>query len=207
MIVDLWFPVTGRTLPSDHGYALYSALCWAVPALHEGPWWGLHTLRGARLLAGTIALSRTPRLGLRLPAERIPVVLALAGRRIDVAGHHLGLGPPTVEALVPVKALSARLATIRPFMEPGPFLQAAQRQLAEMEVVGTVSLGARKVLRIDGRNVVGFSVRVSDLAPEASLRLQERGLGGRRPMGCGRFRRSERELAADARPARREAAE
>jgi CRISPR-associated protein Cas6 len=200
MMVDLWFPIVGRTLPSDHGYALYGALCQAVPELHAAEWWGLHTVRGTRAVAGVIALSRAPRLGLRMPPERIPMVLPLAGRRLDVAAHRVGLGAPTVEALVPVAALSARIATIKPFLDPEPFKQAAEKQLVELEVAGKVSLGARKVVRIGGRRVVGFSIRVSDLAPEASLLLQEKGIGGRRRMGCGVFRKSEHELAADARP-------
>lgn len=33
--VDVAFPVTGTTVPLDHGYALYAALCHRLPALHE----------------------------------------------------------------------------------------------------------------------------------------------------------------------------
>jgi CRISPR-associated endonuclease/helicase Cas3 len=202
MMVDLWFPIVGKTLPSDHGYAFYGALCHVLPELHEAEWWGLHTVRGSRPAAGVIELSRAPRLGLRMPPERIPMVLPLAGRRLDVAGHRVGLGAPTVEALAPAAAVSARIATIKPFLDPEPFKQAAEKQLAELEIVGKVSLGARKVIKIGGRQVVGFSVRVSDLAPDASVRLQENGIGGRRRMGCGLFRKSEHELAADVRPLR-----
>lgn len=206
MIVDLWFPIVGKTLPSDHGYAFYGGLCHVLPELHKAQWWGLHTVRGAHSMAGVIALSKMPRVGLRVPSERIASVLPLAGRRVEVLGHRIGLGSPTVEALAPAIALSARIATIKPFLEPEPFKQAAEKQLAELEVVGKVALGARKVVRIGGRQVVGFSVRVSELAPDASLRLQEEGIGGRRRMGCGVFRRSEHVLTADARPMR-EAAE
>jgi len=34
---------------------------------------------------------------------------------------------------------------------------------------------------------VGYAVRVSGLSDEDSLKLQERGLGGKRRMGCGVF--------------------
>lgn len=199
-MVDLWFPVVGRTLPSDHGYVLYGALCRALPELHEAAWWGLHTVRGTRVMAGTISLSRTPRIGIRLPVEHIPTVLPLAGRRFDIGGHSVGLGAPTVEALAPAAALSARVATIKPLMDVEPFARGAEKQLAEMGVGGTVALGARKIVRIGGRNVVGFSMRVTGLSPEASICLQEKGLGGRRHMGCGVFRRSEGALAGDRRP-------
>lgn len=209
MQVDLWFPITGRTLPSDHGYAMYGALARAVPKLHDADDWGLHTLRGQPLAPGIIALSRSPRLGVRLPAEQIPVVLPLCGRTLEVQGHVIALGSPTIVTLSPHAALSARLVTIKSFMEPGPFTEAVRRQLAELDpkcAEGSLTLGARKVVTVGGRKVVGFSVRVSGLSDEASLILQEQGIGGRRKMGCGVFRKSEHQLAADARPARKEAA-
>ena len=210
MHVDLWFPVTGRTLPSDHGYALYSALCRVVPNLHAAMDFGLHTLRGEPLAPGIISLSRSPRLGLRLPAERIPFVLPLAGRTLEVRGHVLVLGSPTVITLAPHIALSARIVTIKPFLEPEPFTAGLRRQLTALDpdcAEAKVALGARKIVTIDGRKVVGFSVRLSGLSDRASILLQERGLGGRRKLGCGVFRESEQALALDARPQQREAAE
>jgi CRISPR-associated protein Cas6 len=206
MKVDLWFPVLGSTLPSDHGYALYGALCRVAPELHGADWWALHTLRGVRAAPGFIALSRAPRLGVRLPAEHIPLVLPLAGRQLEVAGSRVRLGAPTVDALTPHEALSARMVTIKPFIEPESFQRAVEKQVTELGVSAAVTVGARKILRVDGRKIVGFSVRVTGLDGAGSLLLQEEGLGGRRHMGCGVFRRSAHELTADARPLR-EAAE
>jgi CRISPR-associated endonuclease/helicase Cas3 len=208
--VDLWFPVTGRTLPSDHGYALYSALCRLVPTLHAAENWGLHTLRGEPLAPGIISLSRSPRLGLRLPSERIPLVLPLAGRTLEVRGHVLVLSSPTVITLAPHVALSARIVTIKPFLDPESFTAGLRRQLTALDPAcagAQVALGARKVVTIDGRKVVGFSVRLSALSDRASILLQEHGIGGRRKLGCGVFRKSEQALAVDARPQHREAAE
>ena len=65
MMIDLWFPVTGQTLPSDHGYPMYGALCRVVPELHEAADWGLHTLRGRPMGPGIIGLPPGSRLGLR----------------------------------------------------------------------------------------------------------------------------------------------
>ena len=203
MMVDLWFPLVGRTLPSDHGYGLYGALCRVAPELHEATDWGLHTLRGQPLGPGLIGLSRNPQLGLRLPADRIPLALRISGRRLDVCGHFVTAGAPTVTPLVASSALSARIVTIKSFMDPGPFAEAAHRQLVEIDATlgdAKVTLGARKVITISGRRVVGFSVRIAGLSDEGSLLLQEHGIGGRRRMGCGVFRKSEHELAVDARP-------
>jgi CRISPR-associated protein Cas6 len=143
---------------------------------------------------------------MRLPPEHIPLVLPLAGRLLEVAGSRIRLGAPTVEALTPHQALSARMVTIKPFIETDPFRAAVEKQMAELGVSGAITVGARKVLAVSGGKIVGFSVRVAGLDEASSLRLQDEGIGGRRHMGCGVFRRSVHELAGDVRPAR-EAAE
>lgn len=208
MMIDLWFPLVGRTLPSDHGYRLYGAICRVLPEMHGADWWGLHTVRGARSGAGVIVLPRQPRLGIRVAADQIARVLPLAGQQLEVDGHRIGLGAPTVQATSPDAALSARVVTIKGFTEPDAFKAAVERQLAEMEVSGAVvEVGPRKIVAIDDRKVVGFSLRVTGLTPEQSIKLQEQGIGGRRRMGCGLFRRSEKELTPDQRPARGDAAQ
>jgi CRISPR-associated protein Cas6 len=140
-------------------------------------------------------------------AGQIARILPLAGRQLEIDGHRIGLGAPTVQTLTPDPALSARVATIKGFTEPEPFKAAVERQLAEMGVtVAAVEVGSRKIVAIDDRKVVGFSLRVTGLTPEQSIKVQEQGIGGRRRMGCGLFRRSEKELTPDQRPAREDAA-
>ena len=45
----------------------------------------------------------------------------------------------------------------------------------------------RRILRVKGRIHAGFTLIVSGLSAEESIRLQEKGIGGRRVMGCGLF--------------------
>ena len=45
----------------------------------------------------------------------------------------------------------------------------------------------RRVIRIKGETHVGYAMLVEGLTAEESIVLQERGLGGRRLMGCGLF--------------------
>ena len=47
-VIDLAFGLQGTTIPSDHGYALYSAIC------------------------RTLQLTDTSRLGVRVPTDLIP---------------------------------------------------------------------------------------------------------------------------------------
>lgn len=202
-VVDLWYPVFGRSLPSDHGYSLYGALSKELPELHGAPWWGLHTIRGTPDGNGDILLPPRPSLGIRLPVDQIKTVLSLAGRSVDVASHTIRLGPPTLRALEPSEAVSARMVTIKGFLEPEPFREAVNRQLESLKAYGEAEVGERKVVRVGRHTVVGFAVRVSGLESAASTKLQESGVGGRRRFGCGLFRPSKRKLSQDRRPPRR----
>ncbi|HEV7906126.1 MAG TPA: type I-MYXAN CRISPR-associated protein Cas6/Cmx6 [Pyrinomonadaceae bacterium] len=193
--VVVHFPVQGRQLPADHGYALYSAITRQLPALHGAPWLGLELLSGVPWREGVIVLpTRGAQLRLRIPADRYAVVLPLAGKRLDIAGHPLHLGIPSARPLQPAPLLYARCVTIKKFTEPEPFLDAARRQLYALGINATLELPLddqdrfrRRVIRIHGKHVVGFSLAAHDLSDDDSLKLQTAGIGGRRAMGCGMF--------------------
>ena len=193
--VNVHFPVQGRQLPADHGYALYSAITRQLPALHGAPWLGLELLSGIPWREGIIVLpTRGAHLRLRIPADRYGHVLPLAGRRLDIAGHTIRLGIPTARPLTPAPSLYARCVTIKKFTDPEPFLDAARRQLDALAVTATLELPTdeqgrprRRIITIQGKHVVGFSLAAHDLSDEDSLLLQSAGIGGRRAMGCGLF--------------------
>lgn len=193
--VVVQFPAQGRQLPADHGYALYSAVTRQLPALHGAPWLGLELLSGVPWREGVIVLpTRGAQLRLRIPADRYAVVLPLAGKRLDIAGHPLRLGIPIARPLQPAPSLYARVVTIKKFTEPEPFLDAARRQLDALGVSATLELPLddqgrfrRRVIRIHGRTVVGFSLAAHGLNDKDSINLQSIGIGGRRAMGCGIF--------------------
>ncbi|MCI5210102.1 MAG: hypothetical protein D3910_15200 [Candidatus Electrothrix sp. ATG2] len=50
-----------------------------------------------------------------------------------------------------------------------------------------VTIGKRRTFSIRRKKIVGYSLLVSELSAEESLALQEKGVGGRRKMGCGFF--------------------
>jgi CRISPR-associated protein Cas6 len=198
--VNLYYPVLGTTLPTDHGYALYGALAKGLAALHEG---GPRVLIGPILgrYTGNKTLRLEPKwshLRLRLPAEDIGKVLPLAGKALDVGGHKIRLGVPRVMALEPSPTLVARVVMIKGFTEPQSFLEAARRQLAAAGIYAEASIPRvregpqqgkprRHVVRVKERRLVGFTVQLTGLRPEQSIAVQERGLGGKQRMGCGFF--------------------
>ncbi len=133
-------------------------------------------------------------------------MLPLVGCNLDVAGHPLMVGVPSIRSLGPCRSLDARLVLIkitrlarrhnaeleREAIDVKQFeirfLAEAGRQLTRQGVAGEVSLTGRRNMKVAGRRVVGFSVRVTGLSDLDSIRLQEQGLGGKRTMGCGIFR-------------------
>lgn len=176
--------------------------------------WRLGRLRPTTWASNNVNLIlRRSWLRLRLPAESIPLVLPLAGKSLDLAGHKVRLGVPQVRALVPAPSLIARLVTIkkstgkrnkqdkagtRACMEPTAFLAAARLQLDKLGIQGEAAIplvrqGKRAgqpckgVLRIHEKRLVGYALQVTGLTAEESIKLQEVGLGGRKKMGCGFF--------------------
>jgi CRISPR-associated protein Cas6 len=64
-VVDLAFRLTGRKVPVDHGYALYSAISRLVPEIHEAKNIGVHPIRGTYSGNGELMLRDSSRLGKR----------------------------------------------------------------------------------------------------------------------------------------------
>jgi CRISPR-associated protein Cas6 len=204
VIVDLLFPVRGIWVPTDHHYGLYAALSRLVPLFHEPD----ADIRFAPLSGlpgepGRLQLTERSGLRVRLSSDDIPRVLPLAGKSIEVVGSRLRLGPPTVYPLQAAPNLEARLVTFKigtskHLVSPDDFLATAKAKLAAMEVAGEPAVRMfesgprmgqprRRVVRLKGRAIVGYALLVSGLSADESIRLQERGLGGRTRMGCGFF--------------------
>lgn len=188
--VDVWFRLQGTHAPSLHGHALYAAVCAHRPECHGAEWLGIHTLHGQRDGDRRIRLLGGTRLGVRGPAEHLPYLLGLVGKTLDLEGLRLNVGVPEVHPLGPAARVSARMVTIKGFDEPASFAEACERQLAEIDVVGTLEVGPRLVQRIHGKKIVGFGVRITELSANHSVTLQAKGIGGRRRFGCGLFRPS-----------------
>jgi len=207
MKVDVQFRLIGSEIQADHGYPLLSALARIVPGLHGDDTIGVHAISGKLVGNRRLALTERSRLTIRIDADRIAEVLPLAGKSLVIDGSPIRVGTPQTRALVPAPRLYSRLVVIKGFTKPETFLDAARRQLEALAIRGEPQLvpqpavaatnagkpsGSRspylrRTIRIHDREVVGFALRVQDLAPDESIRLQEHGLGGRRRFGCGIF--------------------
>ncbi|MGI8467765.1 MAG: type I-MYXAN CRISPR-associated protein Cas6/Cmx6 [Pyrinomonadaceae bacterium] len=191
--ISVHFPIQGKNLPADHGYLLYSAISQIKPELHETGWLGVEMVSGLPSDNGIITLPRNAELRLRIPAEKFGEVIPLAGKLLEIDGYKIRLGIPMARPLIPAANLYARIVTIRGFMEAPEFLEAANRQLAEMNITAKLEFPPeersrfRRILTVKDKKIVGFSLLAKNLSDEDSIKLQSHGIGGRRAMGCGIF--------------------
>ena len=187
-VIDLSFVLVGTTIPLDHGYSLFSALCRIVPALHGDRRIGVHPIRGRQSAAGVLSLTDRSRLRIRMHAEGVAPFVALAGSVLDLDGKRLSIGIPRVEGLRLAPVLTSRLVTIGRLIEPGPVLESLVTQMAGLGIDGAPTLfpstdpkragePTRRVIRIKGKRLVGYAVGVRGLDADGSLKLQEHGLG------------------------------
>jgi CRISPR-associated endonuclease/helicase Cas3 len=197
-IINLVFPVKGTTLYADHNYRLLASLSEKIPELHDFQGLAINTVSGIPDNNGKIALTSSSRLCLRLPVEAISLVYPLVGQTLNISGCSIKLGNPEIQTLQPFESLKARLVTIKGYIEPETFLKAAYRQLQALEIQSNIGIPAnnkgepkRLTLKINKPNrdytIIGFSLVVSDLNEDDSIKLQIQGLGGKRRLGCGVF--------------------
>ncbi len=157
--VDLAFLVTGRSIPADHGYALYSAISQHIPSIHLPPTSpdsgetpdtaptlpiAVHPINGRLMGDRTLALTIESRLIIRIESVLIGEILPLAGKQLRIDGGTIQVGTLEIRPLKPAPRLYSRLVTIKGFLEPGPFLEAVARQLAALGIKGVPGLLKRQ---------------------------------------------------------------
>ena len=190
--VDLAFPVMStEPIPADHGYHLYGAVSRVLSSLHQQNGIGIHPIRGQQIGNRRLSLDQRSRLIFRTDTEGIGGLIQVAGKQLNVAGTNVRVGVPQIWTLRPAAALRSRLVTIKlkEGVDEQSFQDAARRQLDQLAISdeAILTLGKRRTLRIKDKEVVGYEVIIEGLTAEESLDLQEKGIGGRRHMGCGVF--------------------
>ena len=206
--IDLVFSLTGKTLPLDNGYIVYSALSRICPTIHQLDNISIHPIAGIPESSKELRLTQRSKLQIRLPVDLIPFIYeSLAGQTFSIGQHQFQLGIPEYNPLHPFPKLYSRLVIIKRFQEPHRFLEEAKRQLKSLGIQGTIALTSRangqpqrRQLTIKNQTgifrVKGFGVQVTDLNSEDSITLQKYGIGGKQKMMCGVFvlsRRNKRE--------------
>lgn len=187
LFLELRFPVRGTLIPSDHGYALFSALSGRIPAIHHTDEIFFDTLAGRVQKDHRTWIKPETKLKIRATQAHLSSLLSLTYQELQLEQYSIRLGVPEIVPIEPASNLYARTVTIKNHQQSDTFLAAVQQKLDALEIIGTPVVGRRRVLSIGGHTVAGFSLWLQHVGNEASLFLLRHGLGGRRHMGCGFF--------------------
>jgi CRISPR-associated protein Cas6 len=198
-VVDVLFAIDCRRLPVDHAYALSHAVKEALPWIGDEDGIGIHTVHMAgsqngwqRPEHGTgqhLIVSRRTRLTIRVPRQRMDALRnQLQGITLDVAGCPLTVGESRVRPLSTETTLFSRFVVAPPESTEDDFLAGVAADLRDMGIrIRKALCGKSTPLSTPAGSVHTRSLLLADLAPDESVRLQQRGLGPYRKMGCGIF--------------------
>ncbi len=214
--LEIQFALRGKTLPADHGYALYSAVKKSLQESESDTLPAdlpaevrLCTVSGIPDRAGMIYLNRGSRFRLRCPSDQMQLWYRFFQNQVlDIRGHLIRLVQPRITLPEASDTLASRLVTFK--LEaidhadvPRYFLESCQKGLERLNIKGKAFIPsdhdgdlARRTLQIRNKKVVGYSVVVEGLSQEDSLKLQWHGLGGRQHFGCGWFYPAKEEVSA-----------
>lgn len=184
--IDVAFPIHGPTLPPDHAEALRQALCANSPWLATDPLAGIHPIKMFTGGGAAAMLSQRTRLLLRVARPRQEQLRSLEGTELNMLGHVLRLGVGRRRELLPHATLYASKVAADNDDEAA-FMAMVGAELARMAIVAQQVCGRRQRMSAAERSLNTFSLMLHALAPEQSLRLQIRGLGPHRLLGCGIF--------------------
>lgn len=195
-IVDLGFRIKCRCLPADYAFALETTLTAVLPWLPDEPSAGIYLAYGAEFGNGwvrqtgddaLIYLSRHARLNLRLPQARIHQAMQLQGQTLNLAGYQCTTGPGRLKLLSTHGTLYARHLTPAAGDE-GIFLENAAGMLRELDIKPLKMMAGRsRSIDTPQQKIETRSLMIDGLRPEESVRVQQRGLGKERRLGCGIF--------------------
>lgn len=196
-IVDVVFSIQCRCLPVDHSYSLSQAISAALPWFADEEHAGLHTIHGAESGNGwmrpddpkaLLHLSRRTKLMLRLPKHRIEDAGKLTGRTLNIGGNTMQVEKAVVKPLSAITTLFSRYIVASEGMDELAFMREMQALLADMGIQPKKMLcGMERVIATPERKIHTRSLMLADLGVEESVRLQQRGLGPGRTLGCGLF--------------------
>jgi len=183
-MIDAIFDLSGETLPVAYPFELWNALTRHVPTIEESDIIGVLPIKTVRSASGML-LPKRAKLTLRVPTPFAQHIKQLAGTTLEMGEATLQLGTGKLREIQPYPTLHAHLVTGD--ADETVFLQEMTTRLTELGVIGKMICGLRNHMDAPDRTILGYSLVIHDLKPDASLRLQYTGLGTNRRYGCGIF--------------------
>lgn len=183
-MTDLVFGLRGEFVPENYAFALWRELARRLPWLEADEFAGILPLRVAAS-GGNMLLPQRAKLVLRLAADCVQQGRSLSGQELDVGGSVLRVGDAVERPLKPHPTLHAQM--VESSCDEEVFTAGVTEQLHEMAIDCKLICGKRLTVAGARQMISGYSLVLHDLKPDASLRIQNAGLGGNRRFGCGIF--------------------
>lgn len=183
-IIDIVFDLDGVQVPHDYPFELWSEIVRSLAWLKEEKNVGILPLRGSVSGQNTL-LSKRTKLILRIPADRAGQVASLTGQKLKIGDNILEVGVGKARELRSAATLHSMV--VESSLGEVEFLADMKLKLHEMKIA--CNLICDKYRKISGtkQSITGYGLVLHDLKPEASLFVQQTGLGGARHLGCGIF--------------------
>lgn len=195
-VVDLSFKIRCCQLPTMHAWELSQALLDVLPWLADEQQAGIHQIHGATSGNGwerppdgeLIHLSKRTRMELRVPKNRTDDAMMLVGKVLDIAGHTLEVGEPSVKSLIPLNTIFSRYVEVPEGLDEDAFMEWAVSEIRQLDIRPRKMLcGIAHNIHTPEREIETRSLMIADLDKPSSIKLQEQGIGPDRHLGCGIF--------------------
>ena len=195
-VVDLSFKISCKQLPTMHAWELSQAMVEILPWLVDEPEVGIHQIHGATSGNGwerpsdgeLLHLSKRSRMNMRVPRTRLEEIMALVGKKLDIAGHQVEIGKPTEKRLNPLATLFSRYVVVPDGLDEDGFMQWVVEELGKRDIKPRKMLcGIDHIIQTPEIGIKTRSLMMADLDKGDSVALQEQGVGGCRHLGCGIF--------------------
>lgn len=195
-VIDLVFKIRGRRLDIDHAHALAEALqrhlnedACARIGVHgiwlagSGNGWNRPEQIDAEL-----PLSRRARLIIRVRRNDSEAVMQITDQTLQLGSQAVEIGTSSIRKLSSMSTMYARAIRCDRAQSEDDFLQEVAARLEAMGIhVSKMICGRSGAIRAADEIIFTRALLVADLKPEESVRLQQRGVGEGRLLGCGLF--------------------
>jgi CRISPR-associated protein Cas6 len=195
-VVDVVFKMSGTRLVVDHAQSLAHAICEKLPDISHRQI-GIHRIRVGSSGNGwnspaeaeaIMQLSRRTRLVMRIHKDVYQQVLQLCDSELEIEGEQLKLGTSSVRKLSSITTLFCHGIVSDQAQAESDFLDDMASALEVMNIkVKKMICGTTQSIRSDQGSIFTRALMVAGLTPEESVKLQQRGIGTGRLIGCGLF--------------------
>ena len=197
-VVDIAFRIRCTRLPVDHAYDLLQAIVGKMPWIQNEDLVGIHSIHSANSGNGWyrpeqedgsyMQLSKRVRLILRVPANRLDQCVVLCGETLNVSDQQIMVNDYKVRRINPTPTLFARGVLTEAGESENTFVERSREGLQEINVEAPKILPGRKHrIKLPDEHLFARSLLLADVSISDSVKLQERGLGENRKLGCGLF--------------------